>query len=77
MLIEHHPSHLNNGPIFVFNEAIFVEVHMERKTNAQDPKKTNGRKMSILEFCGIVTMNFSHGILWKFISQSKNQILGM
>jgi hypothetical protein len=37
-------------------------------------RSTKGFKMSILEFCAIVTMNHSHGILRELILQPKNQI---
>jgi hypothetical protein len=77
MLIERRPSHLNKGLILVFNNAIRLRYIWRGKLMLRTQSSTKGLKMSILEFCFIVTMNHSHGILWKLILQPKNQILSM
>jgi hypothetical protein len=50
---------------------------MERRTDARVPRKHKGLKMSILEFCAIITANSSDGILRELILQPKNQISSM
>jgi hypothetical protein len=77
MLIEHHPSHLNKGPILVLNNTILLRNIRREKLVLEAQRSTTGFKMSILEFCAIVTTNRSHGILRELILQSKNQIPSM
>jgi hypothetical protein len=77
MLIEHRPNHLNKGPIIVFNNAILLRHIWWGKLMLESQRSTKGLKMSILEFCAIVTVNRSHGIFGKLILQRKNQISSM
>jgi hypothetical protein len=65
MLIKYRPGNFNNGPIFAFNNAILLR-HIWREELML--------KMSILEFCAIVTVNSCHVILRELILQQKNQI---
>ena len=74
MLIEHHPIHLNKGPILAFNNAILLGHIRRGKLMLECQRGTKGSKMSILELCTIVTLNRSHGIFGKLILQPKNQI---
>jgi hypothetical protein len=77
MLIEHHPSHLNKGPILALNNTILLRGIGRGKLMLEAQGSTKGLKMSILEFCAIVTTNRSHGILKELILQPKNQIPSM
>jgi hypothetical protein len=43
----------------------------------ESQRSTKSLRMSILEFCAIVTVNRSHGIFEKLILQPKNQISSM
>jgi hypothetical protein len=63
MLIEHCPSHLNKGPILTLNNIILLGDIRRGKLMLKTQKSTKGFKMSILELCAIVTMNYNHGIL--------------
>jgi hypothetical protein len=76
MLIEHRPGHLNKGPILVLNNTMLRDTG-RRKLMLEAQRSTKGFKMSILEFCAIVTVNRSHGILRELILQPKNQIPSM
>ena len=69
MLIEHRPSHLNKGPILALNNAILLRDIRRGKLMLEAQRSTKGLKMSILEFCAIVTVNRSHGILRELILQ--------
>jgi hypothetical protein len=71
ILIKHHPGHLNKGSILVFNNAILLRHIRRGKLIPMSQISTKGFKMSIFEFCAIVTMYSSHDILGKFILQSK------
>jgi hypothetical protein len=77
MLIEHHPSHLNKGPILALNNTILLRDIRRGKLMLEAQRSIKGFKISILEFCAIVTMNRTHGILRELILQPKNQILSM
>jgi hypothetical protein len=77
MLIEHRPGHLNKGPILALNNTILLRDIGRRKLMLEAQRSTKDFKMSILEFCAIVTVNRSHGILTELILQPKNQISSM
>ena len=77
VLIEHRPSHLYKGPILALNNAILIGDIRRGKLMLEAQRSTKGFKMSILEFCAIVTTNCSTGILRELILQLKNQILSM
>ena len=77
MLIEHRPSHFNQSPIFALNNTILLRDIRRGKLMLEAQRSTKGFKMSILEFCAIVTTNRCHGILSELILQPKNQILSM
>jgi hypothetical protein len=77
MLIEHRPVHLNKGPILMLNNTILLRDIGRGKLMLEAQRNTKGFKMSILEFCAIVTTNRSHGILRELILQLKNQIPSM
>ena len=62
MLIEHRPSHPNKGPILALNNTILLRDIRRGKLMLEAQRSTKGFKMSILEFCAIVTMNRSHGV---------------
>jgi hypothetical protein len=72
MLIEHHPSHLNKGPILMINKTILLRDIRRGRLMLKTQRSTKGFKMSILEFCAIVTANRSHRILRELILQLKN-----
>jgi hypothetical protein len=72
MLIEHRPSHLNNGPILMLNNTILLRDIRRGRLMLETQRSTKGFKMSILEFCVIVTVNRSHRILRELILQLKN-----
>jgi len=55
MLIEHRPSHLNKGPILALNNTILLRDIRRGKLVLEAQRSTKGFKMSILEFCAIVT----------------------
>jgi hypothetical protein len=74
MLIKHHPGHLNKGPIFVFNNTILLGHIQRGKLMLESQRSTKGCKLSIFEFCAIVTAYNSHGIFRKLILQPRNQI---
>jgi hypothetical protein len=67
MAIEHHPGHLNKGPILAFNNATLLRHIQRGKLMPESQRSTKGFKMSIFELCAIVTANHSHGILRKLI----------
>jgi hypothetical protein len=77
MLIEHRPGHLNKRPILALNNTIFLRDIRREKLMLEAQISTKGFKMSILEFCAIVIVNRSHGILRELILQPKNQIPSM
>jgi hypothetical protein len=77
MLIKHRPGHLNKGPILAFNNAILLRHIRIGKLMLESQRGTKSLKMSVYEFCAIVTAYSSHDILRKLILQSKNQILSM
>ena len=77
MLIEHHPSHFNQSPIFALNNTDLLRDIRRGKLMLEAQRGTKGFKMSILELCAIVTVNRSHGILRELILQPKNQIPSM
>jgi hypothetical protein len=77
MLIEHRPGHLNKGPILALNNTILLRDIGRGKLMLKAQRSTKGFKVSILEFCAIVTANRSHGILRELILQPKNQISSM
>jgi hypothetical protein len=77
MLIKHRPGHLNKGPIFVFNNTILLGHIRRGKLMLESQRSTKGCKLSIFEFCPIVTAYSSHGIFRKLILQPKNQISSM
>jgi hypothetical protein len=63
MLIKHHPIHLNKGSILALNDAILLGDIRRGKLILKAQRSTKGFKMSILEFCAIVSANCSLGIL--------------
>jgi hypothetical protein len=67
MLIKHHPSHLNKGPILAFNKAILLVRTRRGTLMLESQRNTKGFKIIIFELCAIITMNRSHGILGKHI----------
>ena len=73
VLIEHHPSHFNQSPIFALNNTILLRDIRRGKLMLEAQRSTKGFKMSILEFCAIVTTNRSHGILRELILQPKTR----
>jgi hypothetical protein len=77
VLIEHRPSHLNKGLILALNNTILLGDIRRGKLMLEAQRSTKGFKMSILEFCAIITANCSHGILRELILQPKNQIPSM
>jgi hypothetical protein len=77
MLIKHRPSHLNKGPIFVFNNTILLGQIRREKLMLESQRSTKGCKLSIFELCAIITAYSSHGIFRKLILQLKNQILSI
>jgi hypothetical protein len=77
MLIEHHPSHLNKGLILALNNTILQRDIRRGKLMLETQRSTKSFKMNILEFCAIITVNRSHGILRELILQPKNQIPSM
>jgi hypothetical protein len=77
MLIEHRLGHLNKGLTLVLNNTILLRDIRRGKLMLKVQRSTKGFKMSILEFCAIVTVNRSHGILRELILQPNNQILSI
>jgi hypothetical protein len=77
MLIEHRPGHLNKGSILALNNTILLRDIGRGKLMLKAQKSTKGFKVSILEFCAIVTANRSHDIFRELILQPKNQISSM
>jgi hypothetical protein len=77
MIIKHRPSHLSKGLILASNNAILLGHIQRGKLMLESQRSTKGFTMSIFEFCAIVTVYSSHGILRKLILQPKNQILSM
>jgi hypothetical protein len=77
MLIKHRPGHLNKGLIFAFNNTILLGYIRRGKLMLESQRSTKGCKLSISEFCAIITAYSFHGILRKLILQPKNQILSM
>jgi hypothetical protein len=77
MLIEHHPGHLNKGSILALNNTILLRDIRREKLMLEAQRNTKGFKMSILEFCAIVTTNRSHGILRELILLPTNHIPSM
>jgi hypothetical protein len=77
VLIKHHPIHLNKGSILTLNDAILLGDIRRGKLILKAQRRTKGFKMSILEFCAIVSVNCSLGILREHILQPKNQIPSM
>jgi hypothetical protein len=63
MLIEHRPGHLNKGPIFALNNTILLGNIRRGKLVLEAQRSTEGIKLSVFEFCAIVTAYSSHGIL--------------
>jgi hypothetical protein len=77
MLFEHRPSHLNKSSILTFKNTILLRYICRGKLMLKSHRITKGLKMSVLEFCAIVTVIHSHGILGKLILQLKNEISSM
>jgi hypothetical protein len=77
MLIKHHPDHLDKGPILALNNAILLRHIHRGKLKLESQISTIGLKMSIFEFCAIVTANLSHEVFGKLILQPKSQISSM
>jgi hypothetical protein len=67
MLIEHRPGHLNKGPTLALNNTILLRDIRRGKLMLEAQRSTKGFKMSILEFCTIVTLNRFHDILRELI----------
>jgi hypothetical protein len=63
MLIEHHPRHFNQGSILVLNNTILLRDIRQGKLVLKTQGRTEVIKLRVLEFCSIITMNSSHGIL--------------
>src|SRR5579859_8183184 len=62
MLIEHRPGHLNKGPILSLNYSV-LRGNIRRGVLVFETKiMAEVVKMSIFEFCAIVTANRSHGM---------------
>ena len=62
MLIEHRPRHLNQRPILPFYISILLWSVGRRVLVFKTLITAKGVKMSIFEFCAIVTANRSHGL---------------
>ena len=62
MLIEHHPSHLNQRPILSLYNSILLWSVGGRILVFKTLITAKGVKTSIFEFCAIVTVNRSHGL---------------
>jgi hypothetical protein len=77
MLIKHRPGHLKKGPIFAFNNTILLGHIRRGKLMLESQRSTIGGKLSIFEFCAIVTAYSCHDIFRKLILQPKNQISSM
>jgi hypothetical protein len=57
MLIKQRPGHLNKGPIFAFNNTILLGHIRRGKLMLESQRSTKGCKLSIFEFCAIVTVS--------------------
>jgi len=62
MLIKHRPSHLNNRPILPFYNTILLWCVVGRILVFKTLIIAKGVKMSIPEFCAIVTVDSSHAM---------------
>jgi hypothetical protein len=65
MLIEHHPGHLNKGPILALNNTVLLRDIRRGELVLKTQRGAEGIKLRVLEFCAIVTAYSSHGILWQ------------
>jgi hypothetical protein len=61
MLIEHHPGHLNKGPILALNNTILLR-DIRREKLVLKTQRTKGIKLRVLKFRAIVTVDSSYGI---------------
>jgi hypothetical protein len=77
MLIKHRPGHLNKGLILALNNVILLRHIQREKLMLKSQRSIKGLKMSVLQFCEIITANSSYGILRELILQMKNQISSM
>ena len=62
MLIKHRPSHLNQRPILPLYNPILLWSVGGRILVFKTLITAEGVKMSIFEFCAIITVNRSHGL---------------
>ena len=62
MLIEHRPRHLNQRPILPLYNSILLWSVGRRILVFKPLITAKGVKMSVFEFCAIITANRSHGL---------------
>ena len=62
MLIEHRPHHLNQRPILPLYNSILLWSVGRRILVFKPLITAKGVKMSVFEFCAIITANRSHGL---------------
>ena len=76
MLIEHRPSHLNQGTVPVLNNPILRWNIWGRVLMFKTLATAKGIKAIILEFCTVVTANCSNG-MGEFAFQPKHKIVNV
>ena len=62
MLIEHRPRYLNQRPILPLYNSILLWSVGRRILVFKPLITAKGVKMSVFEFCAIITVNRSHGL---------------
>ena len=62
MIVEHHPRHLNQRPILPFYNSILLWSVGRRILVFKSMITAKGVKMSVFEFCAIITVNRPHGL---------------
>jgi hypothetical protein len=62
MLIEHRPSHFNQGLILALNNIILLRNIRQGKLVLKTQRRIEGIKLRVLKFCAIVTADSSYGI---------------
>jgi hypothetical protein len=62
MLIEHRPSHFNQGPILALNNTILLRNIRRGKLVLKTQRRTEGIKLRVLKFHAIVNADNSYGI---------------
>jgi hypothetical protein len=69
MLIEHHPSHVAQGPVFLFNHAVLGRRIRTQKLVFKTHVAAKSFEVRVFKFRAIVTASRSYGISVPLVSQ--------